>query len=140
MDQEGLKSLVNITLAHLLNQQKRAQPGLDAIRKLRAQRAALDTLDRKSRPAAGLHSVRAIGADVRWRGWLDRQRREVNMHLSRALAEHDNIMRDLKTAQGRHDALVSLVDKTREDAKRRTVSDREARLLETGLRALKTTT
>ncbi len=128
------KELLSVVHAQLLEQQRRAKPGLDAIRKLRTQLAEIDNLDRKSRSSANLHFVRAMGADVLWRGWLDRHRRELNMLLARRLAEQDHIMRDLKKAQGRHDVLIFLLNQAEADKKRRAVIGQEARLLEAGVR------
>lgn len=135
METVALRDLVSVAHAQLLQQHKRAKPGLDAIRKLRAQLTEIDSLDRRSQPSADLHQVRVMGADVLWRGWLDRQRRALNMQLARRLAEQDHIMRDLKKAQGRHDVLISLLEQAEADEKHRAVVQQNSRVLEAGLRA-----
>lgn len=135
MTPHNLMQLVSLTRAQLMKEEQRAQPGLAAIRNLRAQRAAVDALDRTSRPSADAHPIRATGADVLWQGWLDRQRRELNMQLARQLAEQDHIMRDLKKAQGRHDALTSVLEEATLEAKRHLARTRDQDLLEMGLRS-----
>ncbi len=135
MKTKVLSDLVTLARTQLIKQQQRAKPGLNVLRELRAQSATIDELDRRSKSSADMHQLRAIGADVLWRGWLDRQRRELNTQLARHLAEQDHILRDLRKAQGQHDALVSLLEDAESNATQRVSRARDVQLLESALRS-----
>jgi len=133
MDKVALQDLVRVTRAQLLEQQRRSKPGLDAIKRLRAQRRMLDELDRSSLRSADAHHLRATGADVLWRAWLDRQRRDINTQLARSLAAQDHVLRALRIAQGRHDVLTTLLKKAEGAEKRRQADHQFAGLQDASL-------
>lgn len=130
MNADELKTLAKIAKAQLLREQHRARPVMAAIAQLRRQRQHLEHLDRQSKPASQTPAIRAMGADVVWNAWLDRQRRDLNMQLARAMADQDAVLRDLRRAQSRSDAVKTLADQEVDANKRHIAKQQDAKLLE----------
>lgn len=61
-------------------------------------------------------TMRAIGADLLWQGWVARRRTELNMQLANLLAQKSAISRDLSLAFGRAQVAEALVERERDHA------------------------
>ncbi|MEB8387667.1 hypothetical protein OO012_10535 [Rhodobacteraceae bacterium KMM 6894] len=94
-------------------------------------RRALADLDERRRTAANLpadelDSVRAIGADLAWQGWVQRSRSALNMELAQVLVKKAQRMGRLRHAFGRAEAVAQL-GRDEKTARHKSVQDREAR-------------
>lgn len=61
-------------------------------------------------------TMRAIGADLLWQGWVARRRTELNMQLANLLAQKSAVSRDLSLALGRAQVAEALVARERDHA------------------------
>ena len=59
-----------------------------------------------------ISNMRAIGADLRWRGWLGRAKAELNVQLARILAAKENEQLLVRQAFGKVSALEQLLSDT----------------------------
>jgi len=53
-------------------------------------------------------ALRSVGADLLWRGWVARTRRELQIELARILARKGEALRQLRRAHGRSQAAEAL--------------------------------
>lgn len=131
---DQIKALLQVTEARLRQQQKRALPGQTAIARLNEQRQKINHLEQTSNDPKVDPSFRTTGADVLWRAWLDRQRRDVNTELARQLAAQDAIIQDVKKAAGRHEGMGAVLRKALHADALSQARKREEELLATVLR------
>lgn len=78
---------------------------------LRADLARLDGQRRAAAmvPAAGLHGMRTIGAEMGWSLWAGRRRAALQSELAMVLAERGARIERLRRAHGRRDAAARLL-------------------------------
>ena len=68
------------------------------------QKAGVDPADPR------ITSMRQIGADILWQGWLDRKRRTLQSDLARCLVRKNRMMQQIAKAFGRTNAAQNLHD------------------------------
>lgn len=56
-------------------------------------------------------ALRRVGGEILWQGWVNRNRRELQMELARVLARKGEALAALKHAHGRSEAIEGLRDK-----------------------------
>ncbi|MFK7761911.1 MAG: hypothetical protein AB8B62_01505 [Roseobacter sp.] len=66
-------------------------------------RSQLSKIDDQSRlnESSHVHEIRAIGADVAWKSWVDRSKRTLNMELAHILAQKDQVRAKVKNDYGK---------------------------------------
>lgn len=107
MKPQKLHQTVEVTQALYLREH-------EAIKEILAQeaeiRAHLARLDAQVTQAAThqTHSVRLVGADILWRGWESKTRRQLNTQLAQVRARKLSAMDQLRRAFGRKDAMENL--------------------------------
>ena len=126
-DLAGLQALLAASEAAYESQRKSLARLQQEEISLRAELERLQALDRLPADPGGM---RAIGADVLWRGWLGRARAGLNLRLARVLARKLHEQERLRRAFGRVCALRELVAT---EAERRRKSAR-ARSLDAAIR------
>lgn len=84
---------------------------------LRQKIAELDRFRRSNAtlPAEELHTVRQIGADVLWEGWVSRTRADLNTQLARVLAQKAQMTAELRQAFGKQIAAAAIRDSADRD-------------------------
>ena len=87
--------------------------------RLRRDIAELETLRRRNQdlPETQLNSVRQLGGDVLWQGWLARTREDLNTQLALVLAQKANMQAGLRRAFGKHVAATEMLNDHACDAK-----------------------
>lgn len=69
---------------------------------LRTELARLDAMNAQTHaPPEDATSMRAIGADVIWQGWLGRARTTLNLRLARVLAVKEHHLLEVRRAYGK---------------------------------------
>lgn len=78
---------------------------------IRSRIADLETLrrDNQSLPSGQLNSVRQIGADVLWQGWVSRTRESLNIELAQILAQKEHLKFELQRAFGKQMAAKEML-------------------------------
>ncbi|WP_299847476.1 hypothetical protein [uncultured Roseovarius sp.] len=78
---------------------------------LRHDLAELENLRRNNMtlPQTELHTVRQIGADVLWEGWVSRTRADLNTQLAQVLAQKARMTAELRRAFGKQIAAGELL-------------------------------
>ncbi len=70
-------------------------------------------------PPDELHTVRQIGADVLWEGWVSRTREELNTKLAQVLAQKARLTVALRQAFGKQIAAAEMLDQADEANRQR---------------------
>lgn len=88
---------------------------------LRHDLAELESLQRSNMalPQADLHTVRQIGADVLWEGWVSRTRADLNMQLAQVMAQKARMTTQLRRAFGKQIAAAELLRKADDEKRQR---------------------
>lgn len=68
--------------------------------RLRGQLSKLDDQERRSEASSEQH-IKAIGADVVWKTWLERTRMSLNMELAHVLAQKDSLLAAVRKDYGK---------------------------------------
>jgi len=87
----------------------------DLIQQEASLRQALSQLEDRRKatlalPAEELHTVRQIGADILWQGWVGRNRDELNRQLALCLAQKARLLTKLRQAYGKHQAAETVLE------------------------------
>lgn len=87
--------------------------------RLRRDLAELENLRRRNQdlPTTQLNSVRQLGGDVLWQGWLARTREDLNTQLALVLAQKANLQAGLRRAFGKHVAAKEMLKEQTKVAK-----------------------
>lgn len=75
-------------------------------------------------------TMQGIGADLLWRAWLDKTRRNLNMELARVMARKAPLQDQLRQSFGRKSALEQMLELEDERRRREYSGQRDARLIE----------
>lgn len=105
-----LDSLVQLTHAAFQAEQQRLKGIAQREAELRTELTQLD-LHRHNGLALSddrLDTLRQVGADVLWQGWIGRTREEINRKLALVLAQKARHVQTLRQAFGRYDAALAL--------------------------------
>jgi hypothetical protein len=109
MKRETLEQTVQVTEALYLREHEAIKEVLQQEAEIRAQLARLDAqVAQAAAQPQQTHSVRMVGADILWRGWESKTRRQLHIHLAQAHARKLSAMEKLRTAFGRKDAMEKL--------------------------------
>lgn len=73
-------------------------------------------------PEPNLQGFREIGGDLRWLGWVGRNRAALQTDLARVLARKGQMMQTLRRAFGKHQAALILQATEQEKIRRRALS------------------
>jgi len=102
MMQESLADLAQLTQAVYQGRLSRLQTLLKEETRLRQDLKRLDQMqDHEEAKDAQDISLRALGADLLWQGWVMRQKTDLNMKLANVLVQKSAVIRDVKLAFGR---------------------------------------
>jgi hypothetical protein len=95
--------------------------------RLRHDLALLDAqrLSNQRVPEPDLRGFREIGGDLRWLGWVGRNRAALQTDLARVLARKGQMMQALRRAFGKHQAALILQATEQEKIRRRALSRQE---------------
>lgn len=115
---DDLTTIFNIVQSQYLAEQHKMRDILEAEAALRLKLAQLDTarVD-AARDLSTAQTMHQIGADVLWRAWQDKTRRELNQDLARILAQKLPKQAALKKAFGRKMAVQEMLDQQERDRK-----------------------
>ncbi len=104
-----LYQTVQVTEALYLREHEAIKEILQQEAEIRAQLARLDAqvAQAAARPQQ-THSVRMVGADILWRGWESKTRRQLHTQLAQVHARKLGAMEQLRKAFGRKDAMETL--------------------------------
>lgn len=105
-----LRQLIVITQAQYDHQRQIFAKVLNEETRMREELQRLSDLDKAAgRTQDQIRGMRAIGADLLWRGWLSRSRTELNMQLARVLAIKEHEQEKVRQAFGKVVALEELI-------------------------------
>lgn len=130
MTLDELQMLLKVARLTYLKEQNRMRNILAEEAKLRRQLAKLDDLSRKAQ-AELTHSqaMKQIGADVTWRSWQDRTRRELNISLARVMARKLPFQEKLRQSFGRITVLEKMIEAEARNRRKLTARQQMDRLL-----------
>lgn len=109
MKPEKLDQTVQVTDALYLREHEAIKEILAQEAEIRGQLARLDAqvVQAAAKPQQ-THSVRMVGADILWRGWESKTRRQLYTQLAQVQARKLGAMDKLRQAFGRKDAMEKL--------------------------------
>lgn len=117
-DRAQLKELLQVSDVQYNHQRQALEKITQEESKLRQELMRLsamnETPEAEDDPRA---SMRTVGADLLWQGWLSRAKTEVNMHLARVLAAKAHEQTKVRRAFGKVSALREILKE--EEAKHR---------------------
>ncbi|WP_164660577.1 hypothetical protein [Tropicibacter sp. Alg240-R139] len=109
MKQKTLQQTVHVTEALYLREHEAIKETLAEEAEIRAQLARLDALvAQAATKQQQTHSVRMVGADILWRGWESKTRRQLHTHLAQVQTRKLGAMAQLRKAFGQKDAMAKL--------------------------------
>ncbi|KIN65928.1 hypothetical protein Z945_975 [Sulfitobacter noctilucae] len=109
-DCAALEELLAVSQLRYDHQRQAFEKILGKESRLRVELARLDEMGRSTaQEAEAVDSMRAIGADLLWQGWLGRSRTKLNMQLARILAIKEFEQRKVKRAFGKVIALEEVI-------------------------------
>ncbi|SLN63724.1 hypothetical protein TRL7639_03595 [Falsiruegeria litorea R37] len=131
MKPEKLEQTVQVTKALYLREHEAIKEILAQEAEIRAQLARLDAqvAQAAARPQQ-THSVRMVGADILWRGWESKTRRQIHTQLAQVQARKLGAMEQLRRAFGRKDAMEKLQKMEQANLIRRRQTRRQDNLLD----------
>lgn len=127
MTQEGPRDLAALTGALYDRERTKLRDLNRAETRLRHDLALLDARQRTNQRLTEpeLEGFREIGADLRWLGWVGRNRAALQTDLARVLARKGRMMQTLRHAFGKHQAALTLEAAAREAARKQALSRQE---------------
>ncbi|WP_425046900.1 hypothetical protein [Primorskyibacter sp. S87] len=105
MNNGKLKQLAQVTHALYLQEKNTTKPVLAKAAKIRGHLSHLDQLEKNAAPQLGDIRMRAVGADMVWRAWEGKTRRQLNVEMAQAHAHTLIAMTSLRAAFGRDQAI-----------------------------------
>ena len=109
MKPEKLDQTVQVTDALYLREHEAIKEILAQEAEIRGQLARLDAqVAQAAAKPQQTHSVRMVGADILWRGWESKTRRQLYTQLAQVQARKLGAMDKLRQAFGRKDAMEKL--------------------------------
>lgn len=109
MKPEMLDQTVQVTDALYLREHEAIKEILAQEAEIRGQIARLDAqVAQAAATPQQTHSVRMVGADILWRGWESKTRRQLHTQLAQVQARKLGAMDRLRQAFGRKDAMEKL--------------------------------
>jgi len=115
----SLKQLEKIAKVHYDQHQQRFTKIIQEETRLRNELARLDHFSKDQMTAPDQeNSMKSIGADVLWHGWLGRTKTNINLELARILAKKDVEKIRLGRSFGKLIALQSLIESDQESHNR----------------------
>lgn len=115
---KDLVDLAMVTRAGYDREHHKLQKVLAEETGLRAELARLGEMDRKARIDTD-ETLRAIGADIIWQGWVGRAKTQLNMKLARVLAVKEHHQTLVRRAYGKVLVADELLAKAQGDKKQR---------------------
>lgn len=126
---DDLLTIFSIVQSQYLAEQHKMRSILEAEAALRSRLSQLDTVSvHAARDLSTAQTMHQIGADVLWRAWQDKTRRQLNQDLARILAQKLPKQAALKKAFGRKMAVQEMLDQQEKDRKKAKVRRIEDRL------------
>ena len=118
MKQKMLDQMAAVTEAQYLIEHIKIKPILAQEAALRGKLAKLDAQIKESREqAANDDAMRMLGADILWRGWHSRSRRQLNIELAQITAQKLTVMDQVRKAFGKKYAVQTMADDERKRTK-----------------------
>lgn len=108
MSDPKMQQLVQATHAIYLREFEKIKAILQEESSVRGALAKLDQHDAQTREANP--TMQALGADLAWRGWIERKKRELNIELAQIMARKLNAMDKVRGAFGRKHAVQKLIE------------------------------
>lgn len=108
MSDPRMHQLVQATHAIYLREFEKIKAILEQEAMLRGDLAKLARHEAETREANP--TMQALGADLAWRGWIERKRRELNIELAQVMARKLNAMDQVRAAFGRKHAVQKLLE------------------------------
>lgn len=114
MKPERLKRLQAATEVGFLKARQKVQPILDEEASARHNLARLAQQENDNRAATGSdQAMQSLGADMLWRSWVAKTRRQLNFELARVMVRKEPAMEDVRRAFGRKEAMRLLLEAER---------------------------
>ncbi|MBK0325736.1 hypothetical protein I5535_00370 [Rhodobacteraceae bacterium F11138] len=118
MKREKLGQMATVTEALYLDEFRKIQNILAEESRLRKELARLDEQSQAERNTTPDDlSMQSIGADLLWKAWLTRTRRQLNIELAQVMAKKLTAMGGVRKAFGRKNAVASMHETALKDAK-----------------------
>lgn len=132
MKQTKLDQMSRVTEAVYLSEFQKVKGILSDEARLRRDLAQLETQARQERQTLQDDvPMQSLGADVLWQAWLTRTQRQLNMELAQVMARKLTAMGRVRTAFGRQNAVHSMLETERKEAKKAAQKKAAERLIQT---------
>lgn len=130
MRQSKLGQMLNVTEAAYLGEFQKVKDILATEASVRQRLAQLDKqITDNQRSTVNEHSMKTVGADILWQGWVSRTRRELNIELAQVMARKLVAMDGVRHAFGRQKAVENLIEQDKKNQKRAAENRLQARLM-----------
>lgn len=113
-----LATLAQLTRAGYAREKHKLQHILAEEAALRTELARLDDMNSRAQEKTD-ESLRAIGADIIWQGWVGRAKTRLNMKLARVLAKKEHHQTLVRKAYGKVLVTDELVTRAQKDGQKR---------------------
>ena len=134
-DKDTLRSLLKVSTAQYDKQRQALVVLIQQENALRYEITRLSALNEMPEGSDNdIANMRAIGADLRWRGWLGRAKSELNMQLARILAAKENEQLQVRRAFGKVTALRQLLSEMEAEQRKKRAKDSLALAIDHSLR------
>lgn len=113
MKRPVLDQMAAAAQAIYLREHHKIQDVLSTEARLRQSLARLDAQAEQARRQTPTdHSMRAVGADILWQGWVTRTRKQLNIELAQVMALKLTAMDRIRIAFGRRQAIRRMLEET----------------------------
>lgn len=129
-----LEQLEAITQARYQQQQQSFQRLVAEENRLRGEIAKLDDHLRRTRnQSEGDVSLRALGADIIWQGWVGQRKAELNIKLAQVLAIKEHHLVQVRTAYGKVMVVEELIATSKKTRQQKSARDQLNRAIDQSL-------